>query len=333
MRDVGGQALGPERGRRERRRHREEDDGAAGRRWRGSAPCSQPGHVDADDGDVGRAARRLHGGGQRDRVAGVGERRRRRRAPAARSASASRSTGTTPIVRAAPARRAAASASEPLLPAPPMTATTGGRPWPTYRATTRAVSAGAPQTSITASASSVGQVVGQPGGDGAAEEDRVARRRAPARCARPSGRGRRRCAAASASATPGWRSGRPAARPSGAAGADLLDGADEHAAGAGDRVVHLAAGSRRSRAPRPGRRRRRRRACRTAAGSCAASRLSRSTRTRTSSARERGVGVQPPGGLRAARRRGSRTRCSPTGDDVHGGRHGDEGTGRKSSGR
>ena len=37
-------------------------------------------------------------------------------------------TGTTPMVRAAPARCAATSAREPLLPAAPITATTGGRP-------------------------------------------------------------------------------------------------------------------------------------------------------------------------------------------------------------
>ena len=120
-----------------------------------------PGHVDADDRDVGRAARRLDRRGQGHGVArvgerdGVGERRlgqQRRR---------SRSTGTTPMVRAAPARRAAARASEPLLPAPPMTATTGGRPWATYFATTRAVRAGAPQTSMTASASSAGRSPGR----------------------------------------------------------------------------------------------------------------------------------------------------------------------------
>ena len=43
---------------------------------------------------------------------------------------------------------------------------------------------------------------------------------------------------------------------------DLLDDADEHAAGPGDRVLHLAAGARRCRAPRRAPRRRPRRACR-----------------------------------------------------------------------
>ena len=66
------------------------------------------------------------------------------------SRSASCCTGTTPTVRLAPARWAAASESEPLLPAPPMTATVGTRPRATYCSTTRAVSAGAPATSMTA---------------------------------------------------------------------------------------------------------------------------------------------------------------------------------------
>ena len=45
--------------------------------------------------------------------------------PAPASRSASRCTGTTPMVRAAPAARAAARLSDPDLPAPPMTATVG----------------------------------------------------------------------------------------------------------------------------------------------------------------------------------------------------------------
>ncbi len=77
--------------------------------------------------------------------------------PAASSVACSAAFGTTPTVRAAPASRAAASDSDPLLPAPPITATVGP-PSPAsgeaYRPTTRAVSAGAPHTSNTASASS-----------------------------------------------------------------------------------------------------------------------------------------------------------------------------------
>ena len=73
-RDVGGQALGAERGGRERRRHREEDDRAAVGGGQDRAVLAA-GHVDADHGDVGRPAERLGDGlGQRDRVAGVGER-------------------------------------------------------------------------------------------------------------------------------------------------------------------------------------------------------------------------------------------------------------------
>lgn len=80
--------------------------------------------------------------------------------PARSSASRSAATGTTPTVRPAPARRAAASDSDPLLPAPPITATFTGRGSPsrcrraTCSATTRAVSAGAPHTSSTARDSS-----------------------------------------------------------------------------------------------------------------------------------------------------------------------------------
>ncbi len=64
------------------------------------------------------------------------------------------------MVRPAPAFAAAASDSEPLLPAPPMTQTVGETPRSTYPSTTRAVSAGAPQTSITARASEVGRSSG-----------------------------------------------------------------------------------------------------------------------------------------------------------------------------
>ena len=110
-----------------------------------------------------------------------------------------------------------------------------------YRRTWRSVSAGAPQTSITASASSRRQVVGELGGDAAAEQDRVAVDRAPARRGRPS-------AARSSSITSGVRVSEtrvairsPIDEPEGRALPHLLDGADEHAARAGDRVVHLAA--------------------------------------------------------------------------------------------
>ena len=60
------------------------------------------------------------------------------------------------MVRAAPAALAAARLSEPDLPAPPMTATVGA----SYCSTMRAVSAGAPQTSMTLRARSVGRSSG-----------------------------------------------------------------------------------------------------------------------------------------------------------------------------
>ena len=77
------------------------------------------------------------------------------RPSASRSSAASASVGTTPITLAAPARRAAAADSEPLLPAAPMTrAVAPGL-------ITRSVSAGAPQTSMTASDSGTGRSSGR----------------------------------------------------------------------------------------------------------------------------------------------------------------------------
>ena len=86
--------------------------------------------------------------------------------------------------------------------------------------------------------------------------------------------------------------------------ADLVDRADQHAAGAGDRVLHLAAGGDdvehlgADRVPSP----------RVLLSSCrndAASRLSLSTAIRTSSGQSSGSGVEPVGRLRQhpARRR------------------------------
>ena len=64
------------------------------------------------------------------------------------------------MVRPAPASLAAARLSEPDLPAPPMTATTGPGCVTAYCATIRLVIAGAPQTSITARLSSLGRSSG-----------------------------------------------------------------------------------------------------------------------------------------------------------------------------
>ena len=74
--------------------------------------------------------------------------------PACVSRSASAWCGTTPMVSPAPACRAAARLMEPDFPAPPMTATV------IPSSTTRAVRAGAPQTSITESARSAGRSSG-----------------------------------------------------------------------------------------------------------------------------------------------------------------------------
>ncbi len=69
--------------------------------------------------------------------------------PAGSSRSRSISTGTTPMRRPAPARRAAASESDPDLPAAPSTATVGATSRAAYSPTTRSTRAGAPQTSMT----------------------------------------------------------------------------------------------------------------------------------------------------------------------------------------
>ena len=147
------------------------------------APCSAPGHVDADDGDVGRrpdAPRRPPAGRWRRRRPPVGQarprsarrprasvadqpgqrgRRRRRRAAARRQGAG--------LARRARGRRPTAA---PVALAPP------GRSAPARR-TRRA------RRATTAS----GQVVGQHGGDRAGEQDRRALAPAPAR-ERPSQR-------------------------------------------------------------------------------------------------------------------------------------------------
>ena len=82
--------------------------------------------VDADDGDVGGPAELLlDGGGERDRVAGVRERDRVGQAGVAQQLPLRARPARRRRCGRAPRRRAAASDSEPLLPAPPTTATDG----------------------------------------------------------------------------------------------------------------------------------------------------------------------------------------------------------------
>ena len=139
------------------------------------APCSQPGtSTQTTVTSAGAAQSALDGGRQRDRVAGVGEGDvvgqpdfAQQRGLAldghdADGACARRRRGRRQRQRAGLARSA-----DRRRPSAPAAART-------YRSTTRAVSAGAPQTSMTAIASSLGQVVGEPCGDRAAEEDRGA---------------------------------------------------------------------------------------------------------------------------------------------------------------
>ena len=312
-RHVGGQPLGAERGGGERGGHREEDDGAAvgGRQDRAVLAA---GHVDADHGDVGRAAGRGDRLGEGDRVAGVGERDLVGEAGAREQARASASIGTTPIVRGRARRPRGRQRQRAGLAGAADHGDDAGQA-ASYAATTRAVSAGAPQTSITARASSAGR---SSGSTAAMERpNRIGVAVAGTCSLRPSQRAARpRCAAGSGSARPGWRRGRPAAGRAGTR-ADLLDGADQHAAGAGHRVLHLAAlgddlqhlGAD---APSP-----------SPPCACsswrkdAASRLSRSTRMRTSSAPELGAGVEPRAAC-GSTPGGSRTRCRPTGEVGHG---------------
>ena len=145
------------------------------------------------------------------------------------------------MVRPAPADRAAASESEPDLPAPPRTATVGATPRAAYSPTTRSTSAGAPHTSMTMSARCGSRSAGS-----------VAAMLRPKRMAwpvagtcseRPSQRSRPSVIARGVSESETSVATRsPDPQPEGAVGADLLDGADEHAPRAGDRVLHLAAG-------------------------------------------------------------------------------------------
>ena len=172
-RDVGGQPLGAERGRGEAVAIEKKitvPPSAVAR----IAPCSQPGHVDADHGHVGRPAQRA-GRPRRPAPPGRGRRRARPRRPGPAAASGRRSrrgrddadgTARRPRAGRRPAT-ASRSCRRRRSPRP-----VGRRP-AVARATTRSVSAGAPHTSSTARASSRVEVVGQHRGDRAGEQDRV----------------------------------------------------------------------------------------------------------------------------------------------------------------
>ena len=179
-----------------------------------------------------------------------------------------------------------------------MTATVGSR---RTAATTRAVSAGAPQTSITARLELGGQVVGQHGGDGAAEQDGVAvaghllAAAVPAREAvldDQRGQGERD------------QGGDPVARPSGRAGTPARPPRRCRRACRRSRSRGSAScrGRRRSRAPRRGPRRPSPSCLRSSWRNDAASRLSRSTRIRTSSGHSSRRVSSRCGGLRQHRR-------------------------------
>src|SRR3954447_10980054 len=143
-----------------------------------TAPCSQPGTSTqttvTSAGPPAAATASASATGSRASASAAAS-----GSPASSSAVRSASTGTTPMVLAAPARRAAARARLPLLPAPPRTATTGRRPPPTARALADVARHDARgQRGRTADVHDGegelgGQVVRQLRGDGPAEEDRV----------------------------------------------------------------------------------------------------------------------------------------------------------------
>ena len=205
-----------------------------------------------DHGDVGRRAQRaLDRRGQRHRVAGVGERDLVGEAGLAQQVGLGLDRHD-PDVCAAPARRAAASDSEPLLPAPPITATDGPRartpPPPGRSAPARRRRPSPP------SPARPGRSSGMRGGDRAAEQDRV-----------PSA---------------GTCSERPSQR---ASPSVITQRRQRQGHQGGDPVAHLQA-----RAATPGRpRRRRRRACRRSrspgSASCRGPRRSRAPPARTAS--------------------------------------------------
>ena len=238
---VRGQPLGAQRGGGETRRHREEDHRAAVGGGQDRAVLAA-GHVHADHGDVGRPAqRRGHRRGQRHRVAGVGEHHRRRPGRPATSRSRSAALGTTPTVRRRrPAGPRPATATALARAADHRAPVRRRR---SRRRRTRAVSAGAPHTSSTARASSGSRSSGS-----TAAIERANRIACPAHgtCSlrpvpagqavgdRQRGEGQRHQRGDPVAGLEPQRRGR----------ADLVDGADEHAARAGDRVVHLAAAGR-----------------------------------------------------------------------------------------
>ena len=178
------------------------------------------------------------------------------------------------------------------------------------RSTTRAVAAGAPQTSRTARDTASGRSSGS-----TAAIERAKRIAVPAAGhllasgrpsrARPSVI-RSGVRVSETRVATRWPTDEPERR----LRADGVDDADEHAAGAGDRVLHLAAGARRSPGRRPGRRRRRRRRPRRAGGR--RRRRGSAAGRRCAPRRARSPGRRPAGGPPgAARRAGSSTRCTP----------------------
>ena len=271
------------------------------------------GHVDTDDRDVGGAAgARRDRLAQRDRVPGVGDGDHVGERRPSRSRSASRSCGTTPIVRPRPAARRRPGTASPDFPRRRPTTATAGRSYvPAHHAggqRGRATDVHHRQGQLG------GQVVGEHRGDRAAEEDRRTRR--PGTCSpRPSQRGQ---------AVLDHQRGQ---RQRDQRGDPVADGAGRAATRGptsstvptsmppepvtgfcilprvGDDVEHRGADARR----------RRRRGLRSSWRKDAASRLSRSTRIRTSSGQSSRRVSRRSRRLGQHAGRASRTRCRPTG--------------------
>ena len=145
-----------------------------------------------------------------------------------------------PTVRPAPSARAAARLREPLLPAPPSTATVGVIPRARYSRTTRAVRAGAPQTSLTDMASSSGMSSGS-----FATMERRKRIAVPSQgtCSDVAVPGCEVVGDPQRGEGQGYEGGDPVPhhQAEGRLRSDLLDHPDQHPARPGDRVLHLAA--------------------------------------------------------------------------------------------
>ena len=278
------------------------------------AGCSQPGDVDADDGDVGRAAGRRDGLREPEGRAGVGDDDLVGQA-GGRSSSASASNGhDADAARGPGGARRRRGRGEPDFPAAPSTATVGATP-PGDVLGDDPGDEGRGAADVHDHEGEVGgEVLGQPGGDRAAEQDRRARA-AGTRSERPSQRSRpsvmvrgvrereTRVATRSPAESPSGDSGPTSATvpmsmpPEPVTGFCILP-----------RSATMARTSARTASPSP--------PCFSESWrKDAASRLSVSTSMRTSSGHSSGPASRTRAAWGSAAPAGSVTRCRPTGED------------------